>query len=173
MRKTLFVVIPLVVLLVGLFTLARWQASAQGVAPTPQAETNAMGTRATTPDALVSKVLSNPYCYQPDPSVDQCFINIRYYQATDDGVTPPFLLHVKLSINDKARYNEAAFFENTISYSYDMVSDGIQVPCGAPNAGGGGADFGNLYYVRIDPLDTTGASMGYDQANLLCPAYAP
>ncbi len=71
------------------------------------------------------------------------------------------------------RYVENLFFENNLYFSYDMMPGGLQVPCGAPNAGGGGTSYGNQYLVKVEPLDSTGAGMGYDQASLLCPAYAP
>ena len=175
MRKILVPVILLLFLFFGLFALGQRQASAQNVTPTPapQIETGISGTRTNGPQSLASKVLSNPYCYQPNPSVDQCFINIRYYQATDNGTSAPYMLHAKISINNKARANENLFFENNLYYSYDMTPGGFQVPCGAPNAGGQGSDYGNLYLVKVEPIDTTGVSMGYDQASLLCPAYAP
>ena len=83
------------------------------------------------------------------------------------------MLRAKISINNKSRAIENLFFENNIYYSYATAPTGFQVPCGAPNAGGGGSDYGNVYYVKVEPFDTTGASMGYDQANLFCPAYAP
>ncbi len=175
MRKVLILAIFLLFLSVGLFALGQSQASAQNVTPppAPQAETNASGTRVSGPNALTSKQLSNPYCYQPNPSVDQCFINIRYYQAADNGTSAPFMLRAKISINNKARAIENLFFENNLYYSYDMTPGGFQVPCGAPNAGGGGSDYGNQYLVKVEPIDSTGAGMGFDEASLLCPAYVP
>ncbi len=175
MRKILVAAIILLALPIGLFALGQRQASAQNVTPTPvpQKQTSPSGTRVNGPDALTYKLLSNPYCYQPNPSVDQCFINIRYYQATDNGTSAPYMLHAAISINGKVRANENLFFENNIYYSYDMAPTGFQVPCGAPNAGGGGSDYGNVYLVKVEPIDSTGAGMGFDQASLLCPAYAP
>jgi hypothetical protein len=29
------------------------------------------------PNSLTSFTVSNPYCYQPNPSADQCYINFR------------------------------------------------------------------------------------------------
>ncbi len=175
MRKRLVVLTVPVIFFAGLLMVELRQASAQNAAPTPQPQnvSGPAGTRVNGPEALTYKLLSNPYCYQPNPSVDQCFINIRYYQATDNGTSAPFMLSAKISINDKARAIENLFFENNVYYSYDMTPGGFQVPCGAPNAGGGGTDYGNVYLVKVEPIDSTGTGMGYDQASLFCPAYAP
>ncbi len=96
MRKVLIVAVCLLGVAVGLLALGHQQVSAQNGAPTPtpgpQSESVPSGTRTNSPQALTSKLLSNPYCYQPNPSVDQCFINIRYYQATDNGTSAPYML---------------------------------------------------------------------------------
>lgn len=130
-------------------------------------------TRSATPRSLTGKVLSNPYCYQPDPAVDECIINIRYYSATDNGTTAPYMVGANISINGKLRLRQSLFFENSITYSYDMAPAGLKVPCGAPNSGGVGATYGQVYLVRAEPIDSDGANMGYDQANLYCPPFQP
>ena len=175
MRKLLVATIVLVMLSIGLLVVQQRQAAAQNAAATPQPQnaSGPAGTRVTGPNALTYKLLSNPYCYQPNPAVDQCVINIRYYQATDNGTSAPYMLRATISINSKVRAVENLFFENNIYYSYDMTPNGFVVPCGAPNAGGGGSGYGNQYLVKVEPIDSTGTGMGYDQASLLCPAYAP
>ncbi len=125
------------------------------------------------PTALTYKVLSNPYCYQPDPQVNQCVINIRYAQITDDQLTAPYMVRWVVSINAQARLVENLFFEGTVYYSYDMAPTGLKVPCGSPNAGGVGTQYGNVYIVKAEPIDSTGTGMGYDQASLYCPAFSP
>jgi hypothetical protein len=182
MRKAIpvFVLIALMLALVGLVLLGQ-PASAQEGSPTPtpqpdlQQPESSGGSQAgdIRSNALTSMVFSNPYCYQPDPTVNKCFINIRYYQASDDGVSAPYMLGVNISINGKLRARENLFFENNIYYSYDMIPNGLQVTCGSPNSGGAGAAYGAVYSVNVEPMDTTGVSMGYDHASLACPAYAP
>lgn len=175
MRKSLVAAIALAILSIGLFAVEQRQASAQNVTSTPQPQdaSGPGGTRVSGPDALTYKLLSNPYCYQPNPSVNQCVINIRYYQATDNGTSSPYMVRATITISNKVRAVENLFFENNIYYSYDMAPSGFTVPCGAPNAGGDGNAYGNFYYVKVEPIDSNGAGMGYDQAALLCPAYAP
>jgi hypothetical protein len=132
-----------------------------------------LGDSISSPNALTSFTLSNPYCYQPDPQVNQCVINIRYAQATDNQSTAPFMARWVVSINSKARLVENLFFEGTIYYSYDMTPTGLKVPCGSPNAGSGGTQYGYQYSVKAEPLDTTGATMGSDQVGVYCPAFSP
>ncbi|MGB8716466.1 MAG: hypothetical protein WCD66_08895 [Rhodanobacteraceae bacterium] len=131
------------------------------------------GSQVSGPNALTSNTLSNPYCYQPDPQVNECVINIRYAQITDNQSTSPYMLRWVVSINSKVRLVENLFFEGTVYFSYDMAPTGLKVPCGSPDAGGGGMQYGNQYLVKAEPLDTSGASMGYSQAILFCPAFSP
>jgi hypothetical protein len=78
-----------------------------------------------------------------------------------------------IGIKGKNRFSATAFFEGTIYYGYNMVPDGFKVSCGAPNAGGAGNQYGNVYKVTITPLDSNRNSMSTDTANVTCPAYTP
>jgi hypothetical protein len=176
-RKLLFAGSLILLVFVTLMSWSQAVSAQQGAqTPTPEiisrgGTQDASGSRS--PSALTSQLLSNPYCYQPDPSVDQCIINIRYYYATDNQSAPPYMIWVNMSINSKLRLRENTFFEGTVYYDATMTPMGFKVPCGAPNAGGGGTLYGNSYFVRVEPIDSNGASMGYNQANLFCPAYSP
>lgn len=134
---------------------------------------DSQGSVISSPNALTSNTLSNPYCYQPDPQVNACVINIRYAQITDNQSTSPHMLRWVVSINSKVRLVENLFFEGTVYFNYDMAPTGLKVPCGSPNAGGGGTQYGNQYFVTTKPLDTSGASMGSATAFLFCPAFSP
>lgn len=134
---------------------------------------DASGSIVGSPKALTSFTISNPYCYQPDPAVDQCAVNFRYMQATDNQSTAPYMTWLAVTISGKKRYSGTAFFEGTIYYYYDMVPAGLKVPCGAPNAGGAGTQYGNVYGVTVQPLDSSRNPMSTDTANVTCPAYSP
>jgi hypothetical protein len=121
--------------------------------------------------ALTSFTVSNPYCYQPDPAVGDCVINIRLVQATDNQSAAPYMTWLRIAIANKTRLQATAFFEGTITYSHDMAPAGFKVPCGAPNAGGAGNDIGNVYAVTIRPLDTSQNPISTDIANVRCPAF--
>jgi hypothetical protein len=143
--------------------------------PLPQQGSGSAGSQGidASPDALTSFTISNPYCYQPNPAVDQCSINFRYISATDNQSASPYMTWLSITISNKTRFNATAFFEGTITYSYDMVPDGWIVPCGAPNASGVGEKYGFVYGVTVQPLDSSRNPMSTDVANLTCPAYAP
>ncbi len=121
--------------------------------------------------ALTGFTISNPYCYQPDPSVGDCFINFRFIQATDNQSAAPYMTWLRITIAGKNRLQETAFFEGAITYTYDMAPTGFKVPCGAPNAGGSGTAIGNVYGVAISPLDSGQNPMSTDIANVSCPAF--
>lgn len=134
---------------------------------------DASGNVADSPNALTSFTVSNPYCYQADPQLDQCAINFRFVQATDNQSTAPFMTWLAVTITGKKRLSLTAFFEGTITYTYDMAPAGLKVPCGAPNAGGAGTQYGNVYGVTVQPLDSSRNPMSTDIANVTCPAYSP
>ncbi len=176
MRKRLWIVLLMVVLGAGL-AYANRPVSAQTPDPTvspPVSGSSDAGTMdVPSPNSVTPFTVSNPYCYQPDPSLDQCQINFRYMQATDNQSTPPYMTWLSITILNKNRFNATAFFEGTIYYSYDMVPDGFKVPCGAPNAGNAGDLYGAVYSVSITPLDSNRNTLLTDTANLTCPAYNP
>lgn len=125
------------------------------------------------PTALTSFTINNPYCYQPDPNVDQCQVNFRFIGVSDNQSSAPYLTWLRINISGKTRFMATSFFEGTIYYYYGMVPQGITVPCGAPNAGGAGTLYGNVYGVTVQPLDSSRNSMSTDVANVTCPAYNP
>jgi hypothetical protein len=176
MRKILVLVTLALALGVFYFSFNR-QVSAQTPAPTLTPILNASGPagqiNSVSPNALTSFTVSNPYCYQPDPSLNQCSINFRFIQTNDNQSSTPYLTWLTITITGKNRYSATAFFEGSITYSYDMIPNGFTVPCGLPNAGNAGMQFGNVYGVTIQPLDSSRNPMSTDIANVTCPAFAP
>jgi hypothetical protein len=179
MRKLFFLGGLVLVLAISLVSFGQ-RVFAQTIPPTPAPQdqqgpqTGSAGQiGASSPNALTSFYLSNPYCYQPDPALDQCVINFRFIQATDNQITPPYMTWLAIKIGGKTRFDATAFFEGAITYSYDMNPAGFKVACGAPNAGGAGATFGNVYSVMVTPQDSGRNVMSTDIANVTCPAFAP
>lgn len=119
---------------------------------------------------VVSFTVSNPECTAVDLTANQCAINLRSLSIVDDGVTSPFLTWAQISIDGHVRLRLTSFFENAIYYNSSMIPRGLRVPCGLPDESGLGAAIGKMYPVDLEPLDQTGASMGTDIANVLCPA---
>jgi hypothetical protein len=176
MRKSVLAVI-FSLLILGALVLVGQRVSAQTTAPvtTPQTESIGGATRSVNglaPNAITSLPMSNPFCSQPDPSVNQCYVNVRYWQASDDG-TGSILAYVEVSLDGKLRFRSNAFFENFITYSYDMIPGGIKVACGAPNAGGFGTQYGLGYTIDVRAFNVTNAWVLDDQLQIKCPAFNP
>jgi hypothetical protein len=176
MRKPLVLGFILLVLLSGLVIFGK-RVSAQNPAPTAVPQTQVQGdskrlVNALAPNAITSLPMSNPYCAQPDPAVNQCSINVRYWQANDDK-TGNVLAYVNFSIDGKLVFRSNAFFENFVTYSYDMIPGGIKVACGTANQGGFGALYGKGYTVDVKAYDVTNTWVLDDQLNVKCPAFIP
>ena len=164
-------------LLLGLLGVFGQRVSAQNPAPTPAPPVETLGdatrlVNGASPNSITSLPMSNPFCSQPDPSVNQCAINVRYWQANDNG-TGNILAYVLFSIDGKLRFRSNAFFENFVTYSYDMIPGGIKVTCGLPNEGGYGTLYGKAYMVDVKAYDVTNAWVLDDQLLVKCPAYNP
>jgi hypothetical protein len=119
---------------------------------------------------VVSFAVSNPVCTAVDLTRNQCAINLRSLSITDDGTTSPYLTWAQILIDGRVRLRLVTFFEKSIYYNSHMMPHGLGVPCGLPDESGLGADIGKEYPVGLEPLDQTGASMGTDVANVVCPA---
>jgi hypothetical protein len=174
--RNLLVIGSIGLILIAGFLFTQKSTAAQTTPSTPSAQVGPAGSvnlNPSSPNALTAFSISNPYCYLPDPSVNQCYINFRFIQATDNQSAAPYMTWLTFSISGKTRYSSTAFFEGTITFTYDMVPGGIKVPCGAPNAGGAGNQYGFVYSATITPLDSSRNPMSTDIANITCPAYAP
>ena len=174
--RFLTVLTVLGIILAGSLFFSRSAASGQAPSTAPANQSGPAGSTAVNPDApdaLTSFTISNPYCYQPDPAQDKCYVNFRFIQANDNQTVAPYMTWLIFKVSNKVRYSSTSFFEGTITYSYDMTPQGFEVPCGAPNAGSAGDAFGNVYSVVVQPLDSSRNPMSTDTANITCPAYAP
>jgi len=177
MRKLLLLGILSLLLLLGGLILFGQRASAQGPLPTPTPRVEVRGdairsVNSAAPDAITSLPMSNPFCSQPDPAINQCLLNVRYWQANDDGAGT-VLAYVNFLIDGKLRYRSNAFYENFVTYSYDMIPGGIKVACGLPNADGYGTLYGKGYTIDVKAYDVTNNWVLDDQLLVRCPAYNP
>ena len=166
----------LLLMLCGLVLFGQ-RAAAQSPTPTPAPQTEIRGdarrlVNGNVPNAITSLPMSNPFCSQPDPSVNQCLLNIRYWQANDNGAGN-VLAYVNFSVDGKLRFRSNAFFENFVTYNYDMIPGGIKVMCGLPNEGGFGSLYGLAYTVDVKAFDVTDAWVLDDQLAVKCPAFNP
>jgi len=179
MKEKIFLTVLIAVLLAGALIFSSRRVTAQDTEPpvAPQTETlgeNSRSVENVTPNTLTGFIgTSNPYCYQPDVSRDECYINVRYMQATDNGTTSPYLYALEVRVDGKLRYQSSTFFETAIYYSYDMIPNGLKVSCGSPNQGGAGVDYGKVYSLAIQAKSGDGTQMGANYASVRCPAYVP
>jgi hypothetical protein len=172
--KTVFLIA-----LLGIALVISWNAAnaqRNEAPPAPQSEMQDGNTRtldSVQPQGLIGFITtSNPYCYQPDVTRNECVINFRYTQANQDG-NSPYLKNLQFSIDGKIRYYSGMFFENSNTYDYAMVPQGFKVLCGSPNESGLGNDYGKSYSVVISAISNTGTQMGANYFSVACPAYAP
>ena len=179
MKEKIFLTVMIGALLAGALIFSSRRVTAQDTEPpiAPQTETQGENSRSVeniTPNALTGFIVtSNPYCYQPDVSRDECTINIRYMQATDDGTTSPYLSMLEVRVDGKLRYYSNTFFESSIYYNYDMIPNGLKVTCGSPNQGGAGTDYGKVYSLTIQAKSGNGTQLGANYGSVRCPAYVP
>ena len=138
-------------------------------------ETSPTGARRTvSPNAITSLPMSNPFCYQPDPAVDACYVNVRYAQANDDGAGN-ILAYVKITIDGRLVAKISAFFESFVYFDYTMVhGTGCRVPCGLAGASGSpDPAIGKIYTLDVRAYDVTNTWVLDDQMPVGCPAFIP
>ena len=118
------------------------------------------------PATGVVLTVNNPYCVQPTVKTGACYINLRSLSAytTDSSFT-----RVEISINGKVRLRLQSFFESSAYLSDRMLGNGLQVPCGGPNASGNPA-YGRIYPVTIIGYSSNSPSTT-DIATVTCPFY--
>ena len=182
MRKLMIPVVLAVVTLLAVFSLID---SARGQVPQPpggrqvlNSETQGDSTReiyapsaVEAPQSPDISFIDSPTagCYQPDPSLDACYIN-WYYMSVSAGSNYMLAMTVTLnSIGPVARYT--GFFQNSMYVPYNMQDRGFKVACG-PLGGGGNPSLGNAYSYTIrarDSINLKSANYG----TVYCPAYIP
>ena len=114
---------------------------------------------------------SNPYCYQPDPAEDICFINFRYTYIKSDP--SPYMVYLTIKIDGELRANYRSFFDNTITVHYDMNGPGFKVSCGEPGENDEeDPDFGKKYAYHIMAEDSN-ALKSSNYGSLYCPPFLP
>jgi hypothetical protein len=109
-------------------------------------------------------------CYQPDPALDSCYISWYYMNV---NASPNYMTAMTVTLNSigtVVRVN--GFFQTSMYVPYNMLGNGIRVPCGSPGLGNAGPNLGAAYAWTIRAVDSAGLqSANYGTAN--CPAYAP
>jgi hypothetical protein len=126
------------------------------------------------PQSITSAQLSRPYCTQPDPRQDACFLNFSFLGATDSGSG---IAYVTVSVNGKAVFRLNSFFENSISADHTFPGLGFRVPCGPPvndpwDSAVPPRKIGNLYQLKVEFSEVSTSNLT-DIAAVYCPPYQP
>jgi hypothetical protein len=108
-------------------------------------------------------------CYQPDPSVDECYINWYYMSVS---ASPNYMIAMTVTLNSigpVARY--AGFFQTSMYVPFNMQDRGFKVACG-PLGAGGNAQLGNAYGYTIRARDSANLRSA-NYGTVYCPAFVP
>ena len=106
-------------------------------------------------------------CYQPDASVDACYINWYYISVS---ASPNYVITMTATINDigpVAHYQ--GFFQTSMYAPFNMQDRGIKVKCGALGVGGN-PELGNAYAWTIKARDSAGLKSA-NYGTVYCPSY--
>jgi len=108
-------------------------------------------------------------CYIPDPGQDSCYVN-WYYLSVD--ASPNYMITMTATINNLGPVAHVqGFFQTSMYVPYNMLGQGIKVPCGSLGAGGN-PQLGNAYAYTIRARDSAGLSAA-NYGTVYCPAFAP
>jgi hypothetical protein len=112
-------------------------------------------------------------CYQPDPAVDECFINWYYMSVT---ASPSYIINMWVTLNGiggLAIYQ--GVFQTSMYVPYNMHDRGFKVACGPlvvspdPTVS---PDHGNSYAYTIRARDSAGLGSA-NYGTVYCPAFTP
>ena len=112
-------------------------------------------------------------CYQPDPDVDECFINWYYLSVS---AAPDYMINMWVILNDiggVAIYQ--GFFQTSMYAPYNMHGQGFKVRCGPLVVSEDPTvmpDHGNSYAYTIRARDSAGLKSA-NYGTVYCPAYIP
>jgi len=183
MRKLMIPLVIAVILLVAAFGVLRVARSqAQGGEVVLSSETLEGSTREITADENTLDAAASPNqpnisfidsptagCVQPDPTVDECYINWYYMSVSAD---PNYMITMTVKLNDFGFVGQYhGFFQTSMYVPYNMNPDGYKVACGALGAGGN-PNWGNDYGYTIRARDSANLKSA-NYGSVYCPAYTP
>ncbi len=116
------------------------------------------------PGSYLMTSLVNPYCNQPDPAVDACYINWELAEANTDSV----LNFVIFSINKRIVAQHGKSWTGDLKVPREKNGDGFKVKCGKLNSAGN-PQMGIKYTVTIRAANSAGMDFSWDN-EIYCPA---
>jgi hypothetical protein len=121
-----------------------------------------------TPQAIGFITTNDAFCYQPDSSRNECYINWRLHSVSAGSDN---MRNLRILIGGRLVLHMSAFFQNSLSYQAAMVNPGgFKVVCGPPS----GSDplLGNSYSYQISAMDSNNLSAN-NYGTVFCPAFSP
>ena len=92
-----------------------------------------------------------------------------YYLSVD--ASPNYMLWMRIRLGDKLVFHAQGFFQTSMYVPYNMLGQGIKVPCGTPGAGGN-PELGKAYAYTIRARDS--ANLGSaNYGTVYCPPFTP
>lgn len=121
------------------------------------------------PEKAIGSITTNDtFCYQPDPSLNECFVNWRLHSVsagTDN------MRSLRIRLDGRLVLNMQGFFQTSLLYQAAMVNPaGFKVLCGAPSQ----ADplIGASYSFQITGVDSNNLTAN-NFGTVNCPAFSP
>lgn len=112
---------------------------------------------------------SSATCYLPDPGQDSCYIT--WYALAIDA-SPNYIITMTATLNDIGPIAHVqGFFQTSLYVPYNMIGQGIKVPCGSPGAGGD-PQLGNAYAYTVRARDSAGLGSA-NYGTVYCPFFGP
>ncbi len=120
--------------------------------------------------ALSRLATQMPFCYQPDPAEDVCYINFR--QNSVQAGTDKSMFGMTVTIAGEVRVLYRGFFDSSLNAVYGMHGDGFKVQCGAPGEGGV-PSMGASYRLYIIAEENATGVKSANSGTIRCPPYVP
>ena len=132
--------------------------------------TDATQRTAPAPEGLTALTTSNPYCYQPDPRQNVCFVGFRVLGSVQ-ATNPDTMKSLTLTLDGKLVHRSLAFFEAGIFAGSSLHDPGFRVPCGLPGVSGDpDPQIGKVYSAEIQAT-TVSSNTSTNFVSIGCPAY--
>lgn len=122
------------------------------------------------PDAVDISFIDSPtpYCYQPDPALDLCYVNFSQHYVS---ASPSYMIQMSLTLASRVQAVYQGFFQTSMFVSHAMHGQGFQVPCGDLGSGGN-AFLGAAYAWTIRARDSANLKSA-NYGTVYCPGFVP
>jgi hypothetical protein len=115
-----------------------------------------------------------PYCTQPDPRQDACYVNVAY---TSVSASPNYMINMHMFIENKLVFRAQGFFQTSLYVNASNAGLGFRVACGPPREDSLDTNvpkrqIGNSYSLTVRAEDSA-ALKSANYTTVTCPPYSP